>query len=340
MDINKITLLKALDNMFGATVTDTIFQAEKLHGGTVGAVCKINGEAVIGDNSKRLYTLVLKEQKKWERNDDPNSWRREYDIYQKIGDLYSVLPDNIRLPKCWHAEEFMIGETPAWQMYMEYLDGVSGKNLTIEMLEYVMTELGKFQGNVCKYKPAALQNISCFSSDESYYKKERFIFQINEVAENINSDDCDMIPKHIRDMLTNTNNIETTMSCIKNFPVTLCHRDMWHTNVFVSGDIITLIDWDCTGWGFLGEDVIQMLGELFDDKVFDIAYFEDYKKRLFSAYKRGASDYINMDFLTDKIVRDIYFLWGSGIFWRYKYAEKTEEKKRYIDILQKFYEIY
>ena len=84
--------------MFGMAITDATFQIEQLHGGTVGNVCKINGEAITDDGSRRNYTLVLKEQKKWERNDDPDSWRREYDIYQKIEDLYTVLPDNIRLP--------------------------------------------------------------------------------------------------------------------------------------------------------------------------------------------------------------------------------------------------
>lgn len=336
--------------MLGVNIADALYQVEQLHGGTVGSVCKISGEAVTDNGSRRAYTLVLKEQKKWERQGDPGSWRREYDIYQKIGDLYAVLPDNIRLPECYYAEEFIIKEnedTPAWRMYMEYIGGISGKNLTIEMIEYVMTELGRFQGYVSKYNPEILQNFSCFSVGESQYDKNKFIFWYKEVAENITPEDCDMIPPHIRDMLTNSDNTENTISQINNFPVTLCHRDMWHTNVFLSepepdktDNIITLIDWDCTGWGFLGEDVIQMTGELFDDKVFDLDYYEEYRKRLFSAYIRGASEYINMDFLTDKIIRDIYILWGTILFWRYKYAGNKEEKQRYIDILQKIYEIY
>ncbi|MCL2776076.1 MAG: aminoglycoside phosphotransferase family protein [Oscillospiraceae bacterium] len=339
ININKATLLKALNNMFDSIVSDATHQVESLHGGTVGNVCKISGEAVFAGDLRCFYTLVLKEQKKWERHGDPDSWRREYGIYQKIGDLYEVLPDNIRLPKCYLMEELIIDETPAWQMWMEYIGGISGKNLTIDMIEYVMTELGKFQGYVCKCKPHILNNISCFSADSSYYNKDKFIFMFNEVAETITPSDCDMIPEHLRDMLTNTDNIENTMSRISSFPVTLCHRDMWHTNVFLSGNIITLIDWDCTGWGFVGEDVIQMIGELFDDRVFDVAYFGDYSRRLLSAYLRGASDYIDAGFLTYEIVRDIYTLWGNGLFWRYKYSDSESEKKRYIDILQKMYEI-
>jgi len=60
---------------------------------------------------------------------------------------------------------------------------------------------------------------------------------------------------------------------------------------------------------------------------------------MLSAYIRGASVYIDAGFLTCEIVRDIYFLWGSRLFWKYKYAGSEDEKKRCLDVLQKMYEM-
>lgn len=328
--------------MFETAVTDTVFTTESLQGGTVGEVCRISGDAVIENGSSRPYTLVLKEQKKWERSGDLDSWRREYDIYKKIDDLNSVLPDNIHMPVCYYAEEFIKEETSVWQIYMEDADGISGNKLSLDMIEYVMTELGRFQAYVCKNNPEALQNIDCFTNYDNYFKSETITFIYKEVADNIEPIDYEMIPEYLCDILTNRilNNIDNTISDIKRLPVTLCHRDIWNENIFLSNDnIITLIDWDCAGWGFMGEDVIQMISELFTDNIFDIEDFENYSKRLLSAYMRGASDYINIDFLTDKIFREVFMLHcGHRIFWRYKYSGTKDEKIGWIKLLDKIYE--
>jgi hypothetical protein len=346
IDINKTTLIKALNNMFntGFAVTDALFTSESLRGGTVGEVCRISGEAVVNyGEATRPFTLVLKEQKKWERKGDSNSWRREYDIYKKIDDLNSVLPGNIRLPVCYFAHEFIREETPVWQIYMEDAGGISGNKLSLEMLEYVMAELGRFQGYVCKNKPAALQAIDCFTDYETYFKSEVLTFIYKEVADNIEPADCDTIPKHLRDILTDNilNNIDNTISAIKRLPKTLCHRDMWNANIFLSADnIITLIDWDCAGWGFVGEDVIQLISELFIDRIFDID-FKEYSDRLLAAYKLGASDYINTDFLPDEIFRaGVLLHCGHKIFWGYKYSGTAKKKKDWINLLQKIYEMW
>ena len=346
MNINKISLLKALNKMFETAVTDAVFSTESLHGGTVGKVFRISGKAVTNDGSSRPYTLVLKEQKQWERGGDPDSWRREYDIYQEIDKLNSVLPDNIRLPKCYYAEELIIEETPAWHIYMEDEKGSSGNKLNLDMLEYVMTELGKFQAYICKNNPASLQNIDCFSNRyiNLGYGKERLIFIYKEVSDNIEPVDCDIIPEHLRDILTNKilNNIDSNIAAVECLPKTLCHRDMWNANIFLSSDnIITLIDWDSSGWGFMGEDVVQLISELFVGGVFDIEDFEKYSRRLLSAYKSGASEHINIDFLTDKIFREIFMLYcGHKIFWRYKYSGTEEEKIGWIKLLHKIYEMW
>jgi hypothetical protein len=342
IDINKTTLLTALNNMFKTgDITDAVYATESLRGGTVGEVCRISGEAVNKNGLRFPFTLVLKEQKKWERGGDPDSWRREYDIYQKIDDLNSVLPDNIRLPVCYYAEEFVREDTPVWQIYMEDADGISSNKLTLDMLEYAMTELGKFQGYVCKNKPESLQNIACFSN-RGFINTERVIFIYKEVADNIEPSDCDMIPEHLRNIITDRifTNIENTMSIANRLPKTLCHRDMQCENIFLSNvNIITLIDWDCAGWGFIGEDVIQMISELFVCRFFDIADFEKYSNQLLSAYKRGASEYINIDFLTDEIFREVFMLYcGHKIFWRYKYSDTEKEKTGWIALLHKIYE--
>ena len=146
------------------------------------------------------------------------------------------------MPICYYAEEFIREKTPVCQIYMENAKGLSGKLLTLNMLEYVMTELGRFQASICKDNPKSLQNMACFNYRDSnfVYGRERLIFIYKEVADNIDPVDCDMIPEYLRDILTNKilNNIDNNILIVKRLPETLCHRDMWNENIFLSCDNI------------------------------------------------------------------------------------------------------
>ena len=235
---------------------DAGYKVTQLHGGTVGDVKLITG--IAGDK------IVLKTQHKWERYGDSDSWRREYDLY--TSDFGKLFNGNLRWPECYHAE-INDDETQIW---MEYIDGVSGRELTVEMLEQAAFELGRFQSRV------SIPNQPYFTQLEwtkHYYTEYRA--QTKEYAY-LRSDEC-KLPEHLRQMLIN---IE--YSAVEHLPIVFCHRDFWHENIIYSGGKIRLIDWDCAGWGLLGEDIIQLVTDEVDPN-----HLEEYFRRFVPAYLKG-----------------------------------------------------
>ncbi len=77
------TLGLVLSKMLGETIVQTDYQTERLHGGTLGDVRLVVGEAKTASGDHLPYKVVWKSQKKWGRPGDPGSWRREYDLYQE-----------------------------------------------------------------------------------------------------------------------------------------------------------------------------------------------------------------------------------------------------------------
>jgi len=296
------------------------YKATQLHRGTVGDVKLITG--IAGDK------LVLKTQHKWERYSDTDSWRREYDLY--TSDFGKLFDDNLRWPECYRAE-MNDDETQIW---MEYIDGVSGRELTVEMLELAAFELGRFQAKLYKQN---LQNSFYFTQIEwakSYYTEYR---AKTKEYEYIRSEDCEL-PEHLREMLIDIcNETEAIYDNINHMPVVLCHRDFWLENIIYSHGKIILIDWDCTGWGYMFEDIVQLAT---DEVGFE--YIDAYYQKFIPAYLKGFSEYADISG-----INNIYeYAWKVLLikFWsvpvyHYMNSKSSEEKKLAIDILQKIYEM-
>lgn len=96
MNIDHNTLLRVLTNMLGKEICHAEYQAEKLHGGTLGDIRLVTGVAEASRGDKMPYRVVVKTQKKWERYGDPGSWRREYDLY--TADLDALFMGSLRRP--------------------------------------------------------------------------------------------------------------------------------------------------------------------------------------------------------------------------------------------------
>lgn len=60
-----------------------------------------------------------------------------------IGALFS---ESFRWPECYHVE--MNEEENETQIWMEYIEGISGLDLTSDMYECAAEELGRFQGKL------------------------------------------------------------------------------------------------------------------------------------------------------------------------------------------------
>ena len=270
------TLTLVLSKMLGADIIRADYQAMQLQGGTVGDVRLVTGNAETADGENLSYKVVLKTQKKWERFGDPESWRREYDLY--TSGISVLFTDSIRWPKCYHAE--MNGDET--QIWMEYVDGVTGLELTPEMFERAAEEIGRFQGKLYAEQPAVLRNLINLSRVDAMKNFYLHYRSWNEVYDYIRSDDCE-IPKHLREMIISTDeNADEIWSRIEKLPIVLCHRDFWVTNIFFSKDRIILIDWDTTGWGYMGEDIVSLIAD-----EADVEHMVENYRKCVPAYCKG-----------------------------------------------------
>ena len=329
--INAKTLTDVLCKMLGSSVTNAEYKTKRLHGGTVGEVRLVTGVAVTAGGEKLPYNVVLKIQKKWERYGDPNSWRREYDLY--TSDFATLFTDSLRWPECYHAE--MNEEESEWQIWMEHIDGVSGYDLTMEMFLCAAYELGKIQGKLYVEKPAFLQMLSNLSKAEdlkNYYLHYR---SWKKLYDYIRSGGCE-IPKHLCQMLIEVDDkSDEIWRRIEKLPIVLCHRDFWVTNIFYKDGKIVLIDWDTTGWGYMGEDIKSLIADTDEAALMVEAYL-----KCVPAYYRGFSEYADVSHITDHCIRELILVnFGYRLAESHMLADTPDKKTMQIDILKKIYEM-
>lgn len=318
-----------LSKILGKIISRADYQIRQLQGGTLGEVRLVTGMAETSDGEILPYKVVWKTQKKWERHGDPDSWRREYDLY--ASDLGRSFTDSLRWPECYHAE--MNGDET--QLWMEYIDGVTGLNLTSEMYECAAEELGWFQGKLYAKQPDVLQNSINLSKVEfvkSFYLRYR---SWDVLYDYIRSDDCE-IPLHLCNMLIDMDNkADEIFSRIEKLPIVLCHRDFWVANIFYSDRKIVLIDWDTAGWGYMGEDIASLIAD-----EADVCHMVEYYQKCISAYYRGFSEYSDVSHISDHCVHDVILaMFGYRLVERYKFAESPEDKSIPLKTLQKIHEM-
>src|SRR5690606_17741100 len=124
--------------------------------------------------------------------------------------------------------EILGDETHIW---MEYVEGVTGLNLTGAMLEHIAEELGRFQGRLHAQQPEVLDTLSNLSGKD-YIKNHYLHYKSwNEVYDYIRAEECE-IPGHLCDMLIGLDeHSDEIWENIEQLPVVLCHRDFWVANI-------------------------------------------------------------------------------------------------------------
>lgn len=337
-EIKTETLTQVLSKMLGTEIIHVDFQTVQLHGGTLGDVQLVTGSATSADGRKLPYKIVSKTQKKWERYGDPDSWRREYDLYQSnFGALFS---EGFRWPECYHVE--MNEEANETRLWMEYIDGISGLDLTGDSYERAAEELGRFQGRLYAEQPAFLQEMTNLSEVEymrNFYLRYR---SWKRVYDYIRSDDCE-IPQHLCKMLIDIDeDADEIFNRIEQLPIVLCHRDFWVANLFDSDGKTIVIDWDTAGWGYLGEDIASLIAD-----EADIEHMVEYYRRCVPAYYKGFAEYADGSHITDDCVYELILLmfgyrlveWYMNAEEENKLEETDDEKMLHIHTLQKIYEM-
>lgn len=329
IQINPETLNYVLSKMLEVDIIDATYQSKQLHGGTLGDVQLVTGIADTAQERKIPYRLVMKTQKKWERYGDSDSWRREYDLY--MSDLGMVFSDSFCWPKCYHAE-LNNDETRIW---MEYIDGVTGLNLTSEMFERAAEELGRFQGMLYAKQQTLSQNITNLNK-VGFIKDHYFHYRSWKELYDYIRDENNGIPRHVCKMLIDIDeNADEIFNRIERLPVVLCHRDFWVNNIFYTDSKIVLIDWDTTGWGYMGEDIASLIAD-----EADVDHMVEYYNKCVPAYYKGFSSYVDVSHISDHCIQElILVMFGYRLIEWYKFAESPDEKLLHLNTLQKIYEM-
>ncbi|NPE20707.1 aminoglycoside phosphotransferase family protein [Fusibacter sp. A1] len=315
--------------MLQKNIIEATAQAKKLHGGTVAEVLLVQGIATTDTHDEIPYKLVHKIQKQWKRRADEDSWRREYDLYKS--ELSSHMTDDLRWPTCYHLEQ----QVDQVQIWMEFIDGVTGHDLTLDMFKLAAKEMGRFQGRLLRDKPPLLNDLSNLSRESMIKEVYQSYISWPETYDYIRSETCEL-PHHICQMLIkNDESAKDLWQAIENLPVTLSHRDYWVTNIFYVKDQIRLIDWDTTGWGAIGEDIASLI---IDETAPDMIH--DYYKTCVPAYLEGLSEFIDMSKYQDiYIYEQILLFFGYRMVEGFKFSESENDRKYCLDVLQKLYEL-
>ncbi|MCL2405482.1 MAG: aminoglycoside phosphotransferase family protein [Defluviitaleaceae bacterium] len=327
--INTHTLTTVLSKMLSTDIASADYQAKALEGGTIGNVLLVTGTAYATGGKALPYSVVYKKTAKFKRHNDPDSWRREYDLY--ASELGTVFSESLRWPMCYHSEI----SSEENQLWLEYIPGVTGLDMTPHMCTQAAHELGRLQGKLYATQPGVLQSLTNLSNTgylKSFYTNYR---TWPEVYDYIRNSECEL-PKELCKMLVDIDEqADEIFQRIEKLPIVLCHRDFWVTNILCTPEKIALIDWDTTGWGYFGEDIASLIA---DDA--DIAYMVENFITCIPAYYKGFAEYADISHIKDNCVYEIILLmYGYRTVEGYKFAKTPEDKMLCLSTLQKMYEM-
>ena len=331
MNVKYKTLIFVLNKRFEEHIVAAEYHTHALQGGTVGDVHLVTGNAETADSQKLQYRFVVKVQKKFTRYGDSESWRREYDLYNTK--LEATFSDALRWPTCYYSE--MNTEEDEFELWLEYIDGVTGLDLAGDMYEQVALELGRYQGKLYVEQPTVLQELTNLSHADLMKNTYLHYRSWPVVYDYIRSEDC-AFPKHISQMLIDVDeNSDEILARIEKLPIVLCHRDFWVNNLIYSDGKFAIIDWDMSGWGYLGEDIASLIA---DEANLD-HIVENYQRCVFAYYK-GFSEYADAPSIAESCIYELILLmFGYKWIEYYLHTDDDDEKKNYIKTFEKIYEL-
>ena len=101
------------------------------------------------------------------------------------------------------------------------------------------------------------------------------------------------------------------------------------------GGNVRLIDWDTSGWGYLGEDVASLIA---DEP--NVEHMAEYFRRCVGAYYGGFSEYVDVSHIRDNCVYElILILFGYRLVDWHMRSDSAEDKALFIKTLENIYEM-
>jgi hypothetical protein len=133
-------LVRAATLLPRAEIVD--WTSRTLQRGTVGEVHLLEGTAKAASTGGRVidWTIVLKVQRQWARPHDPESWRREFLMYES-GLLDGIAPA-LAVPRLLRAD---VQDDAIW-LWLERVEGVTGEDMTLAHYCQAAADLGRMQG--------------------------------------------------------------------------------------------------------------------------------------------------------------------------------------------------
>lgn len=325
------TLINVLNKKFNKDIVSTDYQITSMQGGTLGNVSLIAGTANTANLEKIQYKVVKKVQKKWERYGDPNSWRREYDLY--MSNLGHTFSNTFHWPICYQAE--INTEQDEITLWLEYIEGLTGEQLSGDIYVQAAQELGRYQGKLYAEQHEVLKSITNLSSIDLMKKTYLHYRSWPIVYDYIRSEECEF-PLHVRKMLIDFDHqAEELLARIEKLPLVLCHRDFWINNLIYANGQILVIDWDTAGWGFMGEDLASLIAD-----EADIDHMVEYYQRCVPAYYKGFSEHADVPPIANNCVYEmILFIFGYRLVEWFLHSKQEESKAEYLKTFEKIYEI-
>lgn len=319
---------KIVEKAYDKSISTLEYKIKELQGGTLGEVRLVSGTARSVQGEDFSYRIVWKTQKKWNRIGDANSWRREYDV--AASSFFDFIPQVFCLPRFYYHQ---IEETQN-QLWMEYLQGVSGVQLRLPMLCEAAKKLGEMQGILLE--EGNLWKQFSFLSKENTMKETFYSWTENTREHQfLHSKECDL-PIHLKEMFLNMQQqADSLFESFAQLPTVLCHKDFWIENLFYQEGNIGLIDWDCVGEGYLGEDIACLIVD--DTETEDLPkYYEE----ITASYQEGLKGYLPKEQIEILPIWEMILIqFGYRILRRYLFSEVEEEKSKVVKRLQTIYDL-
>jgi hypothetical protein len=335
--IDHVTLTPFVRGLLGNKDVRIInHKCHQLSGGTVGDVFRFSGSADC-DGDPVSWSIILKVLRKWERPNDPQSWKREALIYQS--DLFNDLPGGLTVPRCHGI--VTAGPDEYW-LWLEDITGVHAEAMTLAQYQSAARHLAHFQGANLMGRPLP---------DFPWLSTERFFMEASkhwgtqavaalEGAQNVHGAN---FPQNLAtDIMRMWNRRNKLLDACEKLPRVVSHRDYNYANLFFCAgpnglEKTVAIDWDCAGIGIAGEDIADLVSEALVFAGWPPEKSSDLSEAVLDSYLTGLQD---VEWRSDdRLIRFGYAAaiamhWSFRVVQRSHVATDTAAREHNIEVLR------
>ena len=288
--------------------------------GTLNNIFKVSGQAKVADTTMD-WVMVLKILESpanrgvpWlgDDTDHWNYWRREALLFES--GFLETIPDIFVVPHCYHRVE-KPGKI-IW-LWMEYFDNQCDQDWSLEQYRTVAYRIGLLNGSYTHTHPLPDHTwlsqkfldswVGTMNHGMPYWTlpEQQMVFWEHPIIQKVMG-----IPEE-NAFYQVIQQQERVLEKLNLLPETLCHRDVWVTNLMCldGSDQIALIDWALAGIGPVGEDLnvliwgMLQLGSSISAKDVESDIYDQYLKGLRDSGWNGDERHIRFAYIASFVLR-------------------------------------